>query len=299
MWNNITDEDIERADSEFGVGGEPPDAMPFAGRPEAVEGAAEFEQSIGDSAIIKNKDEDIWLSTEEGSHFLLGESGKIKAGFGGKFTGKKPGEVWGGGKQQSETAKAKPKPAPKPVAAPTVTPVPKPVAAPSVKAKPKPDPKPAAAPTAVPSTEANKAASSAPAKTIQEAAERAAKVGANVNYDGFDLGTAATVTTALEETAAKFPKLKMPEVATYQNCKEILTASKLKELDSDPECAWMSDDNKLRIAKRYAENRYAAYQSEYSNAYALCHNSDVFINDKHAKDTKGFNASLAANKKNK
>lgn len=27
MWNNITDEDIERADSDFGIGGEPPDIM--------------------------------------------------------------------------------------------------------------------------------------------------------------------------------------------------------------------------------------------------------------------------------
>lgn len=27
MWNNITDEDIEKADSDFGIGGEPPDIM--------------------------------------------------------------------------------------------------------------------------------------------------------------------------------------------------------------------------------------------------------------------------------
>jgi hypothetical protein len=27
MWNNITDEDIEKADSEFGIGGEPPDLI--------------------------------------------------------------------------------------------------------------------------------------------------------------------------------------------------------------------------------------------------------------------------------
>lgn len=27
MWNNITDEDIEKADSDFGIGGEPPDVM--------------------------------------------------------------------------------------------------------------------------------------------------------------------------------------------------------------------------------------------------------------------------------
>ena len=49
-------------------------------------------------------DEDVWRSTEEGEHFLLGEGGEIKAGFGGKFTGKKPSEVWGEGKQAEQSA---------------------------------------------------------------------------------------------------------------------------------------------------------------------------------------------------
>jgi phage-related protein (TIGR01555 family) len=45
MWNNITDEDIERADIEFGIGGEPPDVTPFAGETAAAEGVAEYEQT--------------------------------------------------------------------------------------------------------------------------------------------------------------------------------------------------------------------------------------------------------------
>ena len=40
-------------------------------------------------------DDDQWRSTDKGEHFLLGEGGEIKAGFGGKFTGKKPGEAFG------------------------------------------------------------------------------------------------------------------------------------------------------------------------------------------------------------
>jgi hypothetical protein len=31
MWNNITDEDIEKADGEFGIGGEVPDIMGSVG----------------------------------------------------------------------------------------------------------------------------------------------------------------------------------------------------------------------------------------------------------------------------
>lgn len=33
MWNNITDEDIEKADSDFGIGGEPPDIMEVLSKP--------------------------------------------------------------------------------------------------------------------------------------------------------------------------------------------------------------------------------------------------------------------------
>lgn len=35
MWNNITDEDIEKADSDFGIGGEPPDIMEVLSNPNA------------------------------------------------------------------------------------------------------------------------------------------------------------------------------------------------------------------------------------------------------------------------
>ena len=40
-------------------------------------------------------DKDEWLSTESGSHFKLSDNGKIKAGFGGKFTGQNPSEAFG------------------------------------------------------------------------------------------------------------------------------------------------------------------------------------------------------------
>jgi phage-related protein (TIGR01555 family) len=58
MWNNITDEDIERADSDFGIGGEPPDIMKFAGEPAAVEGVSEYEQSGGtpEQGSVDDKD---------------------------------------------------------------------------------------------------------------------------------------------------------------------------------------------------------------------------------------------------
>jgi phage-related protein (TIGR01555 family) len=84
MWNNITDEDIARADSEFGTGGEPPDIMGATGNMPTPELMPEEK----DSAHAVN-DKDIWLSTENGEHFKLGEGGKIKAGLGGKFTGEK------------------------------------------------------------------------------------------------------------------------------------------------------------------------------------------------------------------
>jgi phage-related protein (TIGR01555 family) len=44
MWNNITDEDIEKADGDFGIGGEPPDVMEFAGEPDAAGSVAEYER---------------------------------------------------------------------------------------------------------------------------------------------------------------------------------------------------------------------------------------------------------------
>jgi hypothetical protein len=44
MWNNITDEDIEKADTDFGVGGEPPDVMKYAGEQSAVGSVNEYEQ---------------------------------------------------------------------------------------------------------------------------------------------------------------------------------------------------------------------------------------------------------------
>jgi hypothetical protein len=103
MWNNITDEDIEKADGEFGVGGEPPGAMGAMGAVEApppqqpqppqVEEEAKPSPALpptkltGDSSIQDEKE--TWLSTEEGDHFKVGEGGEIKAGFGGKFNGEK------------------------------------------------------------------------------------------------------------------------------------------------------------------------------------------------------------------
>ncbi len=44
MWSNITDEDIEKADTSFGIGGEPPDIMEGAGSLEAEEGVSEYER---------------------------------------------------------------------------------------------------------------------------------------------------------------------------------------------------------------------------------------------------------------
>ena len=42
------------------------------------------------------KDEDVWRTSEEGKHFKFdNETGEIKAGFGGKFNGKKLGNSWG------------------------------------------------------------------------------------------------------------------------------------------------------------------------------------------------------------
>ena len=54
--------------------------------------------------IEEATDEEVWRSTEEGKHFKFETStGEIKAGFGGKFNGKKIGTTWGAGH-----AKAKP-----------------------------------------------------------------------------------------------------------------------------------------------------------------------------------------------
>lgn len=44
MWNNITDEDIERADDSFGIGGEPPDGMKLEQEATVAEGVTEYEQ---------------------------------------------------------------------------------------------------------------------------------------------------------------------------------------------------------------------------------------------------------------
>jgi hypothetical protein len=49
---------------------------------------------------LANADEDQWITVESGQHVLLGEGGEIKAGMGGKFTGKKMSEVVKGEKNQ-------------------------------------------------------------------------------------------------------------------------------------------------------------------------------------------------------
>lgn len=43
--------------------------------------------------VAQAMDSDKWITTEKGSHILLGEGGEIKAGMGGKFNGQKIGEV--------------------------------------------------------------------------------------------------------------------------------------------------------------------------------------------------------------
>jgi len=90
-------------------------------RREQIESVREFYQRLPEGRArltpceskltLLNADEDVWRSTEEGEHFLLGEGGEIKAGFGGKFTGKKPSEVWGEGKQAAASAKTAAQPA--------------------------------------------------------------------------------------------------------------------------------------------------------------------------------------------
>ena len=52
--------------------------------------------------FAKNESGEKWSSTEDGEHFLLGKGGEIKAGFGGKFAGKTPGQAWGKGKQEKD-----------------------------------------------------------------------------------------------------------------------------------------------------------------------------------------------------
>jgi len=58
-----------------------------------------------------------WLSTEEGSHFLVGKDGKIKGGFGGKFTGKSVSKAFRKSGSKSES-KSKSKPETKPESKP-------------------------------------------------------------------------------------------------------------------------------------------------------------------------------------
>lgn len=50
-------------------------------------------QAIRKMFVPKQAQDDDWITTERGSHVLLGEGGEIKAGMGGKFNGKKMGEV--------------------------------------------------------------------------------------------------------------------------------------------------------------------------------------------------------------
>ncbi|GHV35082.1 hypothetical protein FACS1894187_07020 [Synergistales bacterium] len=104
MWNNITDEDIANADSEFGIGGEPPDVMGAIGATPQAEEAIQTSptppqpSTIGDSVKKKGitsrltsttDDDEVWITTKNGSHVLLGEGGEVKAGMGGKFNGEK------------------------------------------------------------------------------------------------------------------------------------------------------------------------------------------------------------------
>ena len=77
---------------------------------DAAEVVINFTLSLYGTKIAKKRvlpynpsvnDEDVWLTAENGQHFLLGEGGEIKAGFGGKFTGKKPSEAFGQNNKQS------------------------------------------------------------------------------------------------------------------------------------------------------------------------------------------------------
>ena len=57
----------------------------------------ELEKIIERPLFLRTIDEDRWITVENGEHVLLGEGGEIKGGMGGKFDGKKMGELRGGG----------------------------------------------------------------------------------------------------------------------------------------------------------------------------------------------------------
>ena len=53
----------------------------------------ELEKIIERPLFPRTIDEDRWITVENGEHVLLGEGGEIKGGMGGKYTGKKIGEL--------------------------------------------------------------------------------------------------------------------------------------------------------------------------------------------------------------
>lgn len=58
---------------------------------------------------ILSEDEEVWRTSEEGKHFKFETStGEIKAGFGGKFNGKKLGQTWGAGHAKAPKAPTAP-----------------------------------------------------------------------------------------------------------------------------------------------------------------------------------------------
>jgi hypothetical protein len=84
MWTNITDEDIDRADSDFGVGGEPP--MPEgAGEQEADFSSSDRADKIVLSADkLTRDDEEEWI-TVNGTHIPLDENGGLSGEVGKKI----------------------------------------------------------------------------------------------------------------------------------------------------------------------------------------------------------------------
>jgi len=113
MWTNITDEDIERADDSFGGQGEQAPGGLFGRQNAAAPVSRTVDGGTQNGYNSFTTDEDKWLSTEEGNHFMIGEGGEIKVGFGGKFTGKKLSEIFGkakaGSNQKSSQSLSSPK----------------------------------------------------------------------------------------------------------------------------------------------------------------------------------------------
>ena len=125
-------------------------------------------------------------------------------------------------------------------------------------------------------------------KAIQKATATAESLGAIADYAHFAAETANTVNSALAETKDLLPDLKLPNVGTPEDCKQMIADGELKRINENPLFDIATPEMKQKVAEENAElaaEKIAKHAKD--NDPMMFYNSDtnsIFIPTHNAED---------------